>query len=84
VLVLEDLEHAIQGDCLRQLDTGGAVALAAVIALIFAGIGAGLAIAGTPIIDEKAFSAIVFMVALTTLVPPLLVWRLQGKRSFSL
>lgn len=36
VLVLEDLEHAVQGDCLRQLDTGGAGALAGVIAALHA------------------------------------------------
>jgi hypothetical protein len=36
VLLLEDLEHAVQGDCLLQLDTGGAAALAGVIAMLHA------------------------------------------------
>jgi hypothetical protein len=36
VLVLEDLEHAVQGDCLCQLDVGGAVALAGMIAMLHA------------------------------------------------
>jgi Kef-type K+ transport system membrane component KefB len=54
------------------------------VGLIFAGIGAGLSIAGTRVIDEKVFSAIVVMVALTTLVtPPLLVWRMKSKKSSS-
>jgi hypothetical protein len=36
VLVLEDLEHAVQGDCLHQLDGRGAAALAEVIAALHA------------------------------------------------
>ena len=50
------------------------------VGLIFASIGATLTIRGTPIVDGVMFSAIVVMVALTTLMtPPLLVWRLRGR-----
>jgi len=43
-------------------------------ALVFAGIGAQLTIAGVPIIDSGTYSAVVIMVILTTLVtPPALV-----------
>jgi Kef-type K+ transport system membrane component KefB len=48
------------------------------VGLIFAGIGATLMLHGEPVVDAAVFSAIVVMVALTTLVtPPLLVWRLK-------
>jgi Kef-type K+ transport system membrane component KefB len=48
------------------------------VGLIFAAIGAGLTIAGERVVDNAVFSAVVIMVALTTLVtPPLLVWRLR-------
>ena len=48
------------------------------VGLIFAGIGATLTIAGERVVDGAVFSAVVVMVALTTLVtPPLLVWRLR-------
>jgi Kef-type K+ transport system membrane component KefB len=48
------------------------------VGLIFAGIGSTLSIAGERVIDDAAFSAVVIMVALTTmLTPPLLVWRLR-------
>jgi len=48
------------------------------VGLIFAAIGAGLMIAGERVVDDGVFSAVVIMVALTTLVtPPLLVWRLR-------
>lgn len=49
------------------------------VGLIFAGIGAGLTIAGTRVVDDAVFSAVVVMVALTTLMtPPLLVWRMAS------
>jgi len=49
------------------------------VGLIFAGIGASLHIAGERVVDDRVFSAVVMMVALTTLVtPPLLVWRLRS------
>lgn len=53
------------------------------VGLIFASIGAGLTIAGKRVIDNDVFSAVIVMVAVTTLVtPPLLVWRMQrSKRS---
>ena len=52
------------------------------VGLIFAGIGATLMIGGEPVVDAAVFSAIVIMVALTTLVTPtLLVWRLRSARS---
>ncbi len=48
------------------------------VGLIFAGIGATLTIGGQRVIDDAMFSAVVMMVALTTLVtPPLLAWRLR-------
>ena len=48
------------------------------VGLIFAGIGAQLTIAGVRVVDAAAFSAVVVMVALTTLMtPPLLVWRMR-------
>src|SRR5262249_40642189 len=52
------------------------------VGLIFAGIGATLTVRGERVIDDVAFSAVVIMGAITTLVPPpLLVWRLkQGER----
>jgi len=47
------------------------------VGLIFAGIGAGLAIGGERVVDDAVFSAVVIMVVLTTLMtPPLLGWRL--------
>ena len=49
------------------------------VGLIFASIGATMAIRGEPVVDGAVFSAVVLMVGLTTLVtPPLLVWRLRG------
>jgi Kef-type K+ transport system membrane component KefB len=48
------------------------------VGLIFASIGSTLMIGGEKVIDGSVFSAVVVMVALTTLVtPPLLVWRLK-------
>ncbi|MGH7730532.1 MAG: cation:proton antiporter [Candidatus Eiseniibacteriota bacterium] len=50
------------------------------VGLIFAGIGATLTIGDEPVVDGAVFSAVVVMVALTTLVtPPLLVWRLRKR-----
>jgi Kef-type K+ transport system membrane component KefB len=50
------------------------------VGLIFAGIGAGLMLHGQRVIDDAVFSAVVVMVAVTTLVtPPLLVWRLRRR-----
>lgn len=49
------------------------------VGLIFASIGATLTIAGERVVDGAVFSAVVVMVAMTTLVtPPLLVWRLRA------
>jgi Kef-type K+ transport system membrane component KefB len=49
------------------------------VGLIFASIGATLTIAGERVITTEIYSAIVVMVALTTLMtPPLLVWRMGG------
>jgi Kef-type K+ transport system membrane component KefB len=48
------------------------------VGLIFASIGATLLIRGERVVDAAVFSAVVMMVALTTLMtPPLLVWRLR-------
>jgi len=50
------------------------------VGLIFAGIGSTLMLGGARVIDDEVFSAVVIMVALTTLVtPPLLMWRMRGK-----
>jgi Kef-type K+ transport system membrane component KefB len=47
------------------------------VGLIFASIGATLTIAGARVIDDRIYSAVVCMVAVTTLMtPPLLAWRL--------
>ena len=49
------------------------------VGLIFASIGATLRLRGERVIDGTVFSAIVVMVAITTLLtPPLLVWRMRG------
>ena len=48
------------------------------VGLIFANIGLGIRVAGTPILDRSTFSAIVIMVILTTVVtPPALRWSLS-------
>ena len=48
------------------------------VGLIFAGIGAGLTLAGRRVIDGPGYAAVVAMVALTTLIaPPLFAWRLR-------
>ena len=48
------------------------------VGLIFAGIGVTLHLAGERVIDDKIYSAVVMMVAITTLLtPPLLMWRLR-------
>jgi len=50
------------------------------VGLIFAGIGATLMIGGERVIDDRVFSAVVVMVAITTLItPPLLVARMRGR-----
>ena len=49
------------------------------VGLIFASIGRTLYVGGERVVDDRVYSAVVAMVALTTLVtPPLLVWRLRG------
>lgn len=49
------------------------------VGLIFANVGLGLSVAGTPVLDEGAYSAIVLMVILTTLAtPPALKARFGG------
>lgn len=51
------------------------------VGLIFASIGAGLRIGGIPVIGPEAFSAVVIMVMVTTLVtPPMLRWSLTRPR----
>ncbi|OGF04353.1 MAG: hypothetical protein A2W00_01510 [Candidatus Eisenbacteria bacterium RBG_16_71_46] len=48
------------------------------VGLIFAGIGSSLLLGGERVVDDEVFSAVVVMVAITTmLTPPLLVWRLR-------
>ncbi len=54
------------------------------VGLIFAGIGATLTIGGQRIVDDAVFSAVVVVVALTTLMtPPLLSWKLRSRPSTS-
>lgn len=49
------------------------------VGLIFASIGRTLTIGGVRVVDDMVYSAVVVMVAVTTLVtPPLLVWRMRG------
>jgi Kef-type K+ transport system membrane component KefB len=49
------------------------------VGLIFAGIGTGLMLQGQPILSQGAFSAIVLMVLVTTLLAPVgLRWALRG------
>jgi Kef-type K+ transport system membrane component KefB len=51
------------------------------VGLIFASIGATLTLAGRRVVTDEVYSAVVAMVALTTLMtPPLLVWRMGGAR----
>jgi Kef-type K+ transport system membrane component KefB len=48
------------------------------VGLIFAGIGVTLHLGGERVIDDRIYSAVVMMVAITTLLtPPLLMWRLR-------
>ena len=48
------------------------------VGLIFASIGRTLTIGGERVVDDMVYSAVVVMVAITTLVtPPLLVWRMK-------
>jgi Kef-type K+ transport system membrane component KefB len=42
------------------------------VGLIFANIGLGLSLAGHPIVEHALFSAVVIMVIVTTMAPPLL------------
>jgi Kef-type K+ transport system membrane component KefB len=53
------------------------------VGLIFAGIGASLYLAGQQVIVPSVYSAVVFMVIVTTLVtPPVLSWSLaRGDRA---
>ncbi len=51
------------------------------VGLIFASIGATLAIKGERVVDPVVFSAVVVMVAVTTLLtPPLLTWRMRRRQ----
>jgi Kef-type K+ transport system membrane component KefB len=52
------------------------------VGLIFVSIGATLTLNGERVIDDQVFSAVVIMVALTTLMtPPLLIWKMRRTRS---
>jgi Kef-type K+ transport system membrane component KefB len=52
------------------------------VGLIFAGMGATLSLAGQRVVTPEIYSAVVMMVAVTTLLtPPLLGWRLSAQRS---
>jgi len=52
------------------------------VGLIFASIGVTLTIAGERVVTPEIYSAVVMMVAITTLItPPLLTWRLSSRRA---
>src|SRR5262249_47081013 len=52
------------------------------VGLIFASIGRTLTIGGERVVDDMVYSAVVVMVAITTMVtPPLLVWRLRQRQT---
>jgi Kef-type K+ transport system membrane component KefB len=54
------------------------------VGLIFAGIGAQLALAGRPVVDQATYAAAVFMVVATTIAtPPLLLWSLRRANATS-
>jgi Kef-type K+ transport system membrane component KefB len=54
------------------------------VGLIFASIGRMLFVRGERVVDDAVYSAVVVMVALTTLLtPPLLVWRMRPRRDES-
>ena len=40
------------------------------VSLVFANLGLSLGVGGTPVLDHRAYSALVMMVVLTTLVTP--------------
>jgi Kef-type K+ transport system membrane component KefB len=51
------------------------------VGLIFANVGAGLTLNGSPIIDSRTFSALVLMVIVTTLItPPAFRWSLRRQQ----
>jgi Kef-type K+ transport system membrane component KefB len=51
------------------------------VGLIFANVGAGLTLNGAPVVDARAFSALVLMVIVTTLItPPAFRWSLRRGR----
>jgi len=51
------------------------------VGLIFAGIGATLALEGRPVVSPETYAAAVFMVVVTTMAtPPLLLWSLKRER----
>ncbi len=55
------------------------------VGLIFAGVGATLALGGERVVDAQTQAAIVLMVAVTTLIaPPLLAWRMHVSESPSI
>jgi Kef-type K+ transport system membrane component KefB len=52
------------------------------VGLIFAGIGASLALDGRPVVSPETYAAAVFMVVVTTMAtPPLLLWSLKRDRA---
>ena len=54
------------------------------VGLIFASIGSTLMLGGERVINEAIYSAVVVMVALTTLLtPPVLTWRMGGSKAAS-
>ena len=50
------------------------------VGLVFASIGRTLTIGGERVVDDTIYTAVVVMVAATTLLtPPLLIWRMRGR-----
>lgn len=50
------------------------------VGLIFAAVGAGLMLKGSPVVDESTYAALIVMVMVTTMVtPPLLKWSMSSQ-----
>ncbi|HUQ02870.1 MAG TPA: cation:proton antiporter [Kofleriaceae bacterium] len=66
------------GEGVHKLSVGLGMIPRGEVGLIFASTGAGISLAGQPVISHHTFAAIVLMVMVTTMVtPPLLAWSLR-------
>jgi Kef-type K+ transport system membrane component KefB len=72
---------AVLGRGVDRLSVGIGMIPRGEVGLIFANIGAGMTLAGEPVISPSTYSAVVAMVIVTTLVtPPGLAWSLSRRR----